>query len=56
MKHALTAHGGHKAAMRSLARIPRGWIVIGAALMSWVILVGLGTAGTQLFLFVASHI
>jgi len=32
--------------------LPRGWIILGLALMSWAVVVGLWTGISQLFFFV----
>lgn len=36
--------------------IPRGWIVLGAALMSWMLVAAFWTGTTQLFAFVSARI
>jgi hypothetical protein len=56
MKSAGLAHAGLKSGTNALGRVPRGWIVLGAASMSWAIFVAIGAAGTQLFTMIASHL
>jgi hypothetical protein len=36
--------------------IPRGWIVLGAAMVSWMIVALLWTGGSQLFSYVSAAI
>ncbi|WIJ26755.1 hypothetical protein [Devosia sp. RR2S18] len=36
--------------------IPRGWIILGAAVTSWALVLSVGAGATQLFGYVASAI
>ena len=56
MKNVQLAHSDYKPTADAHQRLPRGLVVIGAALMSWLVLIGVGTAGTQIFLMIASHL
>lgn len=56
MKNVDMAHAPSESEVRLAGRVPRGWVVIGAALASWLVLVGVGTACTQVFMMIASHL
>jgi hypothetical protein len=56
MKNVDLAHAHFDTKTNAAGRVPRGWIVLGAALMSWLVFIGAGTAGTQIFLMIASHL
>jgi hypothetical protein len=34
---------------RAVAGVPRGWVVLAAALFAWVVILGIGSAGMQIF-------
>ena len=56
MKNVQLAHSDFKTKADALERLPRGLVVLGAALMSWLVFIGIGTAGTQIFMMIASHL
>ena len=56
MKNVQLAHSNLKPKTDALDRLPRGLVVLGAAMMSWLVFIGVGTAGTQIFIMIASHL
>lgn len=55
MKIADVAHAGVRSGARAFAGVPRGWVVIGAALAAWMIFAGLGAVLFQIFTMVLAH-
>ena len=49
MKIAYVAHMGVRSGARSFPNIPRGWVVLGAALGAWFIFAALGVLIVQIF-------
>jgi hypothetical protein len=49
MKNASVAHIAGRSDAQVFWRVPRGWIVILAALLAWLVVIGLIAAGARLF-------
>jgi hypothetical protein len=54
MKSASVAHIPVKADLQVLRRVPRGWIILGSALLAWLVAIGLIAAGVRLFEILAA--
>jgi hypothetical protein len=50
MRRTSVAHAGIS------LHLPRGWLVVAAMLVSWVLVAGLWSGGSQLFSFVATAV
>lgn len=55
MKIANVAHTGFRSGSRAFSHVPRGWVVIGAALSAWFIFAALGAMAMQIFSMILAH-
>jgi hypothetical protein len=55
MKFANVAHSGFRSGARAINHVPRGLVVIGAALSAWFIFAAVGAMIVQIFAMILAH-
>ena len=55
MKIANVAHTGVRSGARPLPPIPRGWVILFAALASWALFAAVGAMIVQIFSMILAH-